>query len=439
MKRIGDFLTRYKESETVKDDVTYKQVTIGTNYKGVRLRGTKLGTDIGTKNQWLVKAGQFILSRIDARNSAFGIIPEELEGALVTNDFLAYDVNEDEVDRDFFNAFLQSPQFLEACIKASRGNTNRKRVQEEFFLNYEVDLPGIEYQRVLIKKIERAKAAMRIANDEITYQQTLLGKLRQAILQEAIQGKLTVDWRKANPNIEPASQLLQRIRAEKACLIEEKKIRKEKTHPEVSLEELPFEIPDGWEWSMLREVGVISPKNKVEDELEVGFVPMPKIFAEYGKPNESEIKKWVEVKNGYTHFAEGDVGLAKITPCFQNGKSTVFQNLTNSIGAGTTELHIVRPLFVKSEFILMFLKSPHFIGPGIPKMTGTAGQKRIPAHYFTDSPFPLPPLAEQDAIVERAKALMTTCRELGTDIELSCSYADDLIQAVLKESFAHVQ
>ena len=233
MKRIGDILTRYKVAETVKDDVTYKQVTIGTNYKGVRLRGTKPGIEIGTKNQWLVKAGQFILSRIDARNSAFGIIPDDLEGALVTNDFMAYEVNEDEVDRDFFNVFLQSPQFLEACIKASRGNTNRKRVQEEFFLNYEVNLPDIEHQRLLIQKIERAKAAMATAESEIAHQQSLLGKLKQAILQEAIQGKLTAQWRAANPvgdlsteasaKVEPASQLLQRIQAEKTRLIAEKK------------------------------------------------------------------------------------------------------------------------------------------------------------------------------------------------------------------------
>ncbi|HBR95735.1 MAG TPA: hypothetical protein DEA90_16380, partial [Opitutae bacterium] len=173
------------------------------------------------------------LSRIDARNSAFGIIPDDLEGALVTNDFMAYEVNEDEVDRDFFNVFLQSPQFLEACIKASRGNTNRKRVQEEFFLNYEVNLPDIEHQRLLIQKIERAKAAMATAESEIAHQQSLLGKLKQAILQEAIQGKLTAQWRAANPvgdlsteasaKVEPASQLLQRIQAEKVRLIAEKK------------------------------------------------------------------------------------------------------------------------------------------------------------------------------------------------------------------------
>ena len=73
MERIGDILTRHKTPVAVQDDVAYKQVTIRTNYKGVVLRDTKMGSEIGTKNQWRVSADQFILSRIDARNGAFGI------------------------------------------------------------------------------------------------------------------------------------------------------------------------------------------------------------------------------------------------------------------------------------------------------------------------------------------------------------------------------
>jgi type I restriction enzyme, S subunit len=88
------------------------------------------------------------------------------------------------------------------------------------------------------------------------------------------------------------------------------------------------------------------------------------IAAEYGVAHEHEIRPWGEIKKGCTHFAEGDVGLAKITPCFENGKSTVFRNLTGRIGSGTTELHIVRPLFVDQDYILLFLKSPHFIETG---------------------------------------------------------------------------
>ena len=140
-RRIGDFIHRVKDPVTLEDGIEYKQVTIRMNYKGVVLRGFKKGCDIKTKNQWRVRSDLFILSRIDARNGAFGIIPEELEGAIVSNDFLAYEIDQAEVDIEFFNSFLQSPIFLEACIKASRGNTNRKRVNENFFWTTKLNFP----------------------------------------------------------------------------------------------------------------------------------------------------------------------------------------------------------------------------------------------------------------------------------------------------------
>ena len=247
-RRIGDFIHRVKDPVTLEDGIEYKQVTIRMNYKGVVLRGFKKGSDIKTKNQWRVRAGLFILSRIDARNGAFGIIPEELEGAIVSNDFLAYEIDQAEVDIEFFNSFLQSPIFLEACIKASRGNTNRKRVNENFFLDYQVELPTLSEQQRLITRINKAKDCIGFVNKEIAHQETLLTKLKQAILQEAIQGKLTADWRKENSDVEPASQLLERIQKEKQRLIAEKKIRKEKPLPPITPEEIPFEIPDSWAW-----------------------------------------------------------------------------------------------------------------------------------------------------------------------------------------------
>lgn len=139
---------------------------------------------------------------------------------------------------------------------------------------------------------------------------------------------------------------------------------------------------------------------------------MPLIAAEYGVANQHEARPRGEIKKGFTHFAEGDVGLAKTTPCFENGKSTVFRNRTGGIGSGTTELHIVRPLFVDQDYILLFLKSPHFIETGIPEMTGTAGRNRVPTEYFAHSPFPLPPLAEQHRIVAKVDELMGLCDRL---------------------------
>lgn len=233
-----------------------------------------------------------------------------------------------------------------------------------------------------------------------------IARLRRFILDLAVRGKLVPQDAKD----EPASELLKRIAKEKARLVKAGEIRKPKAI--LALSEQPFLIPSNWRWSNLAEIGVLSPRNEAPDSWEASFVPMPLIAAEYGVSNQHEIRPWGEIKKGYTHFAEGDVGLAKITPCFENGKSAVFRNLTGGIGAGTTELHIVRPLFVDQDYILLFLKSPHFIETGIPKMTGTAGQKRVPTEYFAQSPFPLPPLAEQHRIVAKVDELMGLCDRL---------------------------
>ena len=235
-----------------------------------------------------------------------------------------------------------------------------------------------------------------------------VSRLRRFILDLAVRGKLVPQ----DPADEPAAELLKRIAAEKARLVKAGGIRKPKAIPALREEELPFSLPANWQWSQIAEIGLLSPRNEAADDVEASFVPMPMIAADYGVTCSHEVRQWGEIKKGYTHFAEGDVGLAKITPCFQNGKSTVFRNLTGGLGSGTTELHIVRPLFVDPNFAVLFLKSPHFIETGIPKMTGTAGQKRVPTEYFAHSPFPLPPLTEQRRIVAKVDELMGLCDRL---------------------------
>ena len=232
-------------------------------------------------------------------------------------------------------------------------------------------------------------------------------RLRRFVLDLAVRGKL-VDQ---DSNDEPAAELLKRIAKEKTRLVKAGEIRKPRIIPTLLGQDVPFPLPTNWHWSQIAEIGVLGPRNAADDHVQSSFVPMPLIASGYGLAIEHEIRRWGEIKRGYTHFAEGDVGLAKITPCFENGKSAVFRNLTGGLGSGTTELHIVRPLFVDPDYILIFL-SPHFIEAGILKMTGTAGQKRVPIEYFASSPFPLPPLTEQHRIVAKVDELMALCDRL---------------------------
>ncbi|MGA2373837.1 MAG: restriction endonuclease subunit S [Candidatus Korobacteraceae bacterium] len=238
--------------------------------------------------------------------------------------------------------------------------------------------------------------------DRISDTSDAIPRLRRFVLDLAVRGKLV----EQDPNDEPASALLKRVQQKKAEIAKEAGARKERPLPHLAENELLFCIPTSWRWSQLAEIGFISPRNIAGDGIQSSFVPMPLISPEYGVPNTHEVRPWCEIKSGFTHFAEGDVALAKITPCFENGKSTIFRGLTGGIGAGTTELHVVRPVIVSADYVLIFLKCPHFIESGISRMTGTAGQKRVPTEYFAYSPFPLPPLAEQNRIVAKVEELM---------------------------------
>ena len=229
-------------------------------------------------------------------------------------------------------------------------------------------------------------------------------ELKNSILQLAIQGKLV----EQRPEEGTAEELFKQIQAEKQALIKADKIKKEKPLPEIAEDEKPFDIPDSWKWVQVGSVAILNPKNDIDDSNDAGFIPMSCVADGYRNQHTFEVKKWGEIKKGFTHFADYDIGIAKITPCFQNRKSVIFHNLPNGYGAGTTELSIVRVLgdTMCREYLLWFFKTDYFISNGVKSFTGTAGQQRIHKDYLANCVFPLPPLAEQKRIVAKIEELL---------------------------------
>ena len=166
-------------------------------------------------------------------------------------------------------------------------------------------------------------------------------------------------------------------------------------------EEIPFAIPKGWEWARISSICLINPKNTLEDSLEVSFIPMPLIQEGFANFHSSDVKEWRKIKSGFTHFAEGDIAIAKITPCFENRKSVIFSNLKNGYGAGTTELHVLRPMKILPEYILWTVKSENFISKGIQSFTGAVGQQRIGKEFVSSYLVSVPPVAEQHRIIKK--------------------------------------
>ena len=240
-------------------------------------------------------------------------------------------------------------------------------------------------------------------------------QLKKSILQEAVQGKLVPQ----DPNDEPASVLLERIRDEKQRLIKEGKIKKDKNESiifrrgnshyekrgseEVCIdEELPFDIPSSWEWCRIGSLFQVNPRNDISDDTDVGFIPMALIKDGFRNEHTFEERKWKNIKSGFTHFADGDIVVAKITPCFQNRKSAIISQLPSGIGAGTTELHVLRDVtsMLFMPYFLLICKTNDFIENGVKNFSGTAGQQRIGKDYISNYLVPIPPINEQVRIVD---------------------------------------
>jgi len=153
-RKIGDLLTRVKDAVQIDDFTAYSRITIRMAGRGVALRDRVDGSEIGTKRQFIARAGQFVLSKIDARNGAFGVVPDDCDNAIVTGNFWVFDVDHAQLDNRFFDYLSKSPEFVAACVAASDGTTNRRYLQEETFLEMLVPTPDLTEQQALVARLD---------------------------------------------------------------------------------------------------------------------------------------------------------------------------------------------------------------------------------------------------------------------------------------------
>ena len=155
----------------------------------------------------------------------------------------------------------------------------------------------------------------------------------------------------------------------------------------------------GWGLTTLGQCCELNPKRPktIADDIEVSFIPMPAV-SEKGYMDCSILKPYTEVKKGFTYFAENDVLFAKITPCMENGKGAIAKGLSNGIGAGSTEFHVLRPVPGLSNpyWIYIITMFDEFRAGARKVMTGTGGQLRVPINYLSDYPITLPPIELQE-------------------------------------------
>ena len=178
----------------------------------------------------------------------------------------------------------------------------------------------------------------------------------------------------------------------------------------------PFEIPNSWAWVKLGDICEINPKNDISDNVEISFIPMALIADSCQNTFTYELKLWKEVKGGFTHLCDNSVAFAKISPCFENGKSFVVKNLKNGYGAGTTELIVLLPYNpLLKEYVFYCVNSAFFVNQALKTFKGTAGQQRLNMDFVENFTIPLPPLCEQEHIAQTLDTLFTLKKGLRVE------------------------
>ena len=152
---FGTFLTRSHNWTEPQPDRIYKQITVRLWGKGLTLRGEVYGSKIAARRQVQVRKGQFLLSRIDARHGAFGLVSPDLDGALVSGDFPAFDVDHSQAHPRYLEWYSKTNSFVELCRRASEGSTNRVRLKEENLLAMRTPLPPLNEQRRIVARLDR--------------------------------------------------------------------------------------------------------------------------------------------------------------------------------------------------------------------------------------------------------------------------------------------
>ena len=285
----------------------------------------------------------------------------------------------DAVLPQYLKFYFESGYYWEQIEQGSVG-VGQPNVNGTILGNLHVPIPPIHEQFRIVTELSKWMGIIDIIENSQTDLQALIKQTKSKILDLAIHGKLVPQ----DLNDEPALDLLKRINPDfTPC---------DNGHYE--------NLPDSWYLTDIKNIFTINPKNKVADDVIAGFVPMTNIADGYSNEFRFESKLWGDIKKGFTHFAEGDIVVAKISPCLENRKSVIVTSLPNGIGAGTTELFVFRSQCVLAEYGLYFFKSDLFINHCVGTFNGVVGQQRISKSIIESIKFPLPPISQQKRIVD---------------------------------------
>jgi len=398
-------------------------------------------------DKYKLKPGDIVVSR--AGSVGISIEITECPNAIFASYLIRFNAISPIPPR-YISLFLKTLYYWSSIMDNTAGiaipNVNATKLA-----NLKIPLPPLNEQHRIVTKLEVLLAQVNTSKDRLAKVPLIIKRFRQSVLAAACSGRLTEDWHREHPDVEPASELLKRIREERIrryeeeCQKAESEGRKKPKKPknlepqEVETAGLP-ELPAGWVWCKLGEVCEINPKltnlSDFDQSLLTTFVPMTAVDQIEGTIKTPEILPLGKARKGHTQFIENDVIFARITPCMENGKAAIARNLENGLGFGSTEFHVIRPPDeILPEYIFYFVRQESFRNKASAHFTSTVGQMRVPKEFMITISIPLPTLPEQRVIVNRVENIFHFADEVEQRVAAATTYANQLIKTLRAKAF----
>ena len=434
--KLAKVLTQYRQEVLVQDEVTYIQVTI-SKHDGVKYRGQKIGKEIGRKRQFIINLkahpNTLLLVRQGVYDGGIGLAPKEVDGCIATENMPMFSVGEN-VNPDFLSLIIQSELFRNEISKISLTGSAQKSIHERQVLEIEIPLPTIEEQSEIITAWEKVRYDILALNDETINQLSFLKKLRQSLLQDAVQGRLVAQ----DAADEPAAVLLQKIKAEKEALIAVKKLKKEKPLPPIREEDIPFDVPQGWEWCRLNAITEISSGIALGKRYSGVLKTYPYLRVanvQRGFINTGIIKflSLPEVEAAKYFLEANDLLINEGGDFDKVGRCALWDGRINDC-IHQNHIFRVRPIVNNPKWLDVAINSDesrqYFLG-AYKKSTNLASINKT---RLSELPIPLPPFAEQNRIIQKLESLVAACDALEVSIKTSQQQATQLLQIILREA-----
>lgn len=384
----------------------------------------------------IIHPGDLVISGINVAKGAVAVYQGQ-KPITATIHYSSYQFDKDLIDIEYFKRFVKSKAFIK--LLEVRGGI-KTEIKPKHFLPIEIDLPTIHKQHEVVAFFRRIENEIGELGYEISTQSNYLTKLKQSVLQDAIKGKLTAEWRKQNPKLisgeHHASNLLDKIRAEKELLIKGGKLRKEKPLPDFARKENLFSIPDGWVWCRLGDV-ILSAKDGPHFSPQYSSEGIPFISTRNISPRGVDFSSAKYITAEYHQEISRKCKPEKWDILYTKGGSTGIARVNTYDIDFNVWVHVAvlkKPTFMDPFYIQHCLNSPHCYGQS-QDLTHGIGNQDLGLTRMVNITTPLPPLDEQHEIVKQIDRLMAIIDELEEQVSVRKDRSELLMQSVLREAF----